>query len=74
MCQAVAASSASDVWLFAASADGGSPRAMRWNGSRWVTIPLPGGSFYPDEAVVLSTDRRLGRRPPAAMHRQRGHL
>ncbi|MGI8447754.1 MAG: hypothetical protein ACR2MP_11365 [Streptosporangiaceae bacterium] len=51
---AVAASSASDVWLFAASAGGGSPKAVRWNGSQWVTIPLPAGSYYPDEAVVLS--------------------
>lgn len=51
---AVAASSASDVWLFAASADGGSPRAMRWNGSRWVTIPMPAGSYYPDDVAVLS--------------------
>ena len=51
---AVAASSASDVWVFAASADGGSPKAVRWNGSHWATIALPAGSYYPDEAVVLS--------------------
>ena len=51
---AVAASSASDVWLFAASANGGSPKAVRWNGSQWATIALPAGSYYPDEAVVLS--------------------
>jgi hypothetical protein len=50
---AVSASSASDVWVFAMPANGGNPEAVRWNGSGWVTIPLPAGVF-PDDAVVLA--------------------
>lgn len=50
---AVAASSASDVWAFAASANGGNPEAVRWDGNQWLTIPLPAGVF-PDDAVVLA--------------------
>jgi hypothetical protein len=50
---AVSASSASDVWVFAMPANGGNPEAVRWNGSRWLTIPLPAGVF-PDEAVALA--------------------
>ena len=51
---AVAASSASDVWLFAASANGGSPKAVRWNGSAWLKTPaLPlAHSYYPPDVVA----------------------
>ena len=51
----MAASSASDVWVFAASTNGGSPKAVRWNGSQWTTMALPAGTYFPDEAAVLSS-------------------
>lgn len=48
----VQARSRSDVWIFAVSDKDGHAKAVHWDGSRWHSLPLPGG-VYPDDAVVL---------------------
>jgi hypothetical protein len=49
----VAASSRSDLWIFAVPGHGGRARAVRWDGTRWRAIGLPSG-VLPDDVAVLS--------------------
>jgi hypothetical protein len=55
----VAASTKSDVWVFAVPGGGVNAKAVRWNGTRWQDIPLPAGEFPDDVAVLKPGDAWL---------------